>query len=320
MNWLQHYHEKDPSLFDLAKLSELQVESQKKAEQKINIPFDEVIKNLPEVGQTTFNAENKEINISGPGGENLLSSIKSLAKDLIPWRKGPFNLFGMEIDAEWRSDKKWNRLLPHLPNLSGKRVLDVGCNNGYFMFKMAQHNPEFVLGIDPIFLNYAQFSFINHFAKKENLHFELWGQEDLIHFNNMFDVVFSMGVIYHHRNPIQQLLTLKKAIRPGGTLILETIGIPGEESYALFPEDRYAKMRNVWFLPTQSCFINWVKRAKFKDVEFLVDSDMTFEEQRLTQWCPPPRQSLEDFLDSKDPSKTIEGYPAPRRFILKAKV
>lgn len=244
--------------------------------------------------------------------------VLSLAQELIPWKKGPFNLHGIEIDAEWRSDFKWNRLKDSLPELTNKRILDIGCNNGYFMFRMAQEKPELVMGIEPVIHNYAQFQLVNQLANLSNLHFELFGVEHIHAFENFFDVIFSMGIIYHHRHPIQQLLDIKKSMRKNGTLIIETIGIPGNESYALFPEDRYAKMRNVWFIPTLSCFINWVKKAKFKNIEVINDVPATSEEQRLTSWCPPPRQSLEDFLDPDDPTKTIEGHPAPRRFCLKA--
>jgi tRNA (mo5U34)-methyltransferase len=320
-DWMEYYSKLDNNLLNIEKLKELRIESHKKFTQEHHKEFINVLEKLPNIKTKSINFSDNVVTIGEQDDikKNQLENIKELAKNLIPWRKGPFKLFNMELDAEWRSDLKWNRLKPHLPNLNKKRVLDVGCNNGYFMFKMAALNPEFVLGIDPIVLHFAQFQFMNHYADQSQLKFELWGQDDLIHFNNMFDVIFSMGVIYHHRNPIQQLLTLKNALRPGGELIVETIGIPGDQSYSLFPEDRYAKMRNVWFVPTASCFINWVKRAKFKDVELISDSELNSEEQRLTEWCPPPRQSLDNFLDPNDKSKTIEGFSAPRRFLIKAK-
>lgn len=320
-DWIDYYFSIDQSILDIKRLKNLREEKNKKLAEPHQQEFLNVLKKLPQIKTNSIDFNNDFVSI-GNGDEidqSQREKINGLAKELIPWRKGPFKLFEMELDAEWRSDLKWNRLLPHLPSLKNKRVLDVGCNNGYFMFKMAAQNPEFILGIDPIVLNFAQFQFMNHFANQSQLKFELWGQDDLIHFHNMFDVIFSMGVIYHHRNPIQQLLTLKNALRPGGELILETIGIPGDQSYSLFPEDRYAKMRNVWFVPTLSCFMNWVKRAKFKDVELISDSELNSDEQRLTEWCPPPRQSLDNFLDPSDHSKTIEGFPAPRRFLIKAK-
>ena len=241
------------------------------------------------------------------------------AKELIPWRKGPFEVGDLSIDAEWRSDKKWERLQKSLPDLKDKVVLDIGCNNGYYMFEMAKQDPKLVIGIDPVLHNQTQFEFINHFKKHSNLKFELFGVEDLPNFRSFFDVIFSMGVLYHHRHPLEQLISIREALVPGGEMIMETIGIPGEETTCLFPEDRYSKMRNVWFLPTLSCLKNWINRTGFIDIEVVSVSTTNFEEQRKTPWCPPPHQSLEDFLDAQDQTKTVEGYPAPVRFCIKAK-
>ena len=185
-------------------------------------------------------------------------------KDLIPWKKGPFDLFGIKIDGEWRSDFKWARIEKALGPLTNRRILDIGCNNGYFMFKMLEHNPEMVLGIDPVVRCLLQFKIIQSFIPHPNVFFELWGVEHVKYFKNFFDDIFYMGIIYHHKNPIEQLIMIKEALKPGGRIIFETIGIPGQDSYALFPEDRYAKMRNVWFIPTVSCSSNWLKKAKLK--------------------------------------------------------
>lgn len=311
MDWLEKYSKN----LNRESLETILNDKKKLFEFDINKKCLDAIKDLPQIESTNDFTQN-HVSINGEIDQKLMEQIKLKAEQLIPWRKGPFRLFGMEIDAEWRSDQKWERLEKVVDNLQGKKVLDIGCNNGYFMFKMAEQNPEFVLGIDPVVPYWSQFKFINHFAKKDNLEMELLGVEDCVHIEKLFDVVFSMGIIYHHRNPIQQLLDIKKSMKPGAQLILETIGIPGSESIALFPEDRYAKMRNVWFVPTLSCLVNFAKKARFGDIEVVSDTPLTTEEQRLTEWCPPPRQSLEDFLDPEDNSKTIEGHPAPRRFLI----
>ncbi len=258
------------------------------------------------------------VSLTGDGDQGELDKLEECAKKLIPWKKGPFKLFNLEIDAEWRSDFKWQRVEEHLVDLKDKIICDVGCNNGYFMFRMAAHRPKLVLGFDPVLHMQAQFDLVQHYAKEPSLHFELFGVEHLPLFPKFFDVIFHMGIIYHHRHPIQQLIDIRESLKPGGVVYLETIGIPGDESIALFPEDRYARMGNCWFVPTLPCFINWAKRAKLVDVEVLADTDLTEDEQRLTPWCPPPFQSLKASLDEQDPSKTIEGYPAPRRFLIKA--
>jgi tRNA (mo5U34)-methyltransferase len=247
------------------------------------------------------------------------SLIENSARAFIPWKKGPFKLFHLNIDAEWRSDFKWQRLEKAAGPLKGKRILDIGCNNGYFLFRMAAQNPKLALGIDPVLPFHGQFKLMQHFAQCPQLHFELFGVEHVSFFKESFDTIFFMGIIYHHRHPLQQLIDIREALVPGGEVLIETIGIPGSDSTALFPEDRYARMKNVWFVPTLSCLVNWAKKARFIDVEVVADTSLEEDEQRLTDWCPPPSQSLKDGLDPKNLNLTIEGHPAPRRFLIKAR-
>lgn len=257
------------------------------------------------------------------GSESELTSeqkkeVIKLAEKLIPWKKGPFKLFGTEIDGEWRSDYKWERLKPDLPKLESKKILDIGCHNGYFMFRMMEHRPEYVLGIDPVVRTWAQYQFMQYFLREERLEYELFGVEHLPYFKQFFDVIFSMGILYHHRNPIQQLIDMRESMVAGGELVLETIAIQGEGSYALFPEGRYAQMPNVWFLPTKDCLVNWLARSRFENIEVLHMVPTTPQEQRWTPWCPPGAQSFEDFLHPEDHSLTKESHPAPYRISLRA--
>ena len=245
--------------------------------------------------------------------EKLTEALKSL----MPWKKGPFRLFGILVDGEWRSDFKWNRIRPFLPNLEGKIVLDIGCNNGQFLFRLLPLGPKIVLGIDPMFRPYAQFRFLQSFVDENRLKMALWSVEHLKHFKKCFDVVLSLGIIYHHKGPIDQLLQIRSCLKDNGTLILESLGVPGEKPTALFVRDKYAGMKNIWFIPTLSCLTNWAYKAKFKTVQAVSSITLTTEEQRSTQWSGPV--GPKDFLDPKDESKTIEGHPAPMRFCLLCK-
>jgi len=243
--------------------------------------------------------------------------LKKAAHNLIPWKKGPFRLFGLDIDAEWQSHHKWNRLKAFLPDLSGKRVLDIGSNNGYYMFRILAGNPSMVLGIDPFPRCHYQFHLLQHYARDPRLNFQMWGWQEVEHFKPHFDVIFCMGIIYHHRDPIQVLKHAYSALKPGGTAVVETIVTPGNESTCVFPEDRYAAMRNVWFVPTVTATINFLKRTHFIDVNCVSDVLHLPEEQRTTPWNPAP--SYASFLDPQNPNRTLEGYPAPRRAIFIAK-
>lgn len=243
--------------------------------------------------------------------------IKESLRCFMPWRKGPFSIFGIDIDAEWRSHRKWQRLLPKLPDLNGKVVADIGCNNGYYMFRMSHHKPRFVLGFEPSVQHYYCFKSLNGMAGIPELHIDLLGVEHLSLFPETFDVIFLMGIIYHRASPVDVLRDLYLALKPGGHLIIESQAIPGEAPMALFPEKTYAKVPGTYFVPTGSCLVNWTQRAGFEEVDFFHSHPMTTEEQRKTEWME--FESYSDFILKNDPTKTIEGYPAPNRVFISAR-
>ena len=271
-----------------------------------------------ETGEFSYSQDVVRIGLGSEVLDKQKAVLQSLVEELVPWRKGPFSLFGIEIDAEWRSDLKWRRVENLIGDLSGKRVLDIGCNNGYYMFRLLEHNPELVLGIDPVERCFLSFSLLQYLAKNSakaaQLQFELLGVEHVNLFPRFFDLVLSMGILYHHRNPHQQLLDIRDAMRPGGKLIVESIVIPGEESIALSPSGDYARMRNVFFVPTVNCLCSWLEKSKFIDIEVHSVEKTTVEEQRATKYSP--FASFKDSLDSDDREKTIEGYPAPLRVVV----
>ncbi len=239
----------------------------------------------------------------------------AVLRNFMPWRKGPFNFFGIEIDTEWRSDIKWERVKPHLPNLADKRVLDVGCGSGYHLFRMYQNHPKQVVGIDPTLLFFYQFQCFKRYLPELNVHFLPIGIETMPS-TQSFDCVFSMGVLYHRPDPIKFLKELKSQLTSKGTLILETLIVDGDQNTVFVPPGRYAKMRNVWFIPSAEALTVWLKKVGFNHIK-CVDKDVTtFREQRSTQWMQT--QSLSDFLDPDNIRLTVEGYPAPKRAIFTA--
>jgi tRNA (mo5U34)-methyltransferase len=258
------------------------------------------------------------VRIGGTGELDAADQGRVLAalRSFMPWRKGPFELFGIEIDAEWRSERKWNRLLPALPDLTGKIIADIGSNNGYYMFRMAAHQPRLVVGFEPYLQHYFAFQTLNSLAGLANLHTELLGVEHLRLYPDCFDVIFLMGIIYHRISPVEMLREVRAALRPGGVLIVESQAIPGKEPLALFPEKTYAKVPGTYFVPTAACLENWLHRSGFQQVETFCSHPMSSAEQRRTPWMT--FESYTDFLDPVDPGRTIEGYPAPWRVFLRA--
>ena len=237
-------------------------------------------------------------------------------RGLMPWRKGPYNIAGVTIDCEWRSDFKWDRVLPHLAELQGRRILDVGCGNGYHCWRMLAQAPELVLGIEPSVLFNLQFQVLQHYLQRDDIDMLPIGVEALPDDLNWFDTVFSMGVLYHRRSPLDHLYQLKSFLRQGGELCLETLVIEGPAGQLLLPQGRYARMRNVWFIPTAAELLLWLQRCGFVNARVVDETDTSIDEQRGTEWMQ--FESLQQSLDSANSALTVEGLPAPRRAVFLA--
>ncbi|MFM8330515.1 MAG: tRNA 5-methoxyuridine(34)/uridine 5-oxyacetic acid(34) synthase CmoB [Candidatus Methylumidiphilus sp.] len=278
-----------------------------------------VLAALPEVkpSRVDLGVDKPVIGVSGDCSAATAAAIEDLLRKLHPWRKGPYLVHGVDIDSEWRSDLKWRRLSGHIESLRGKTVLDVGCGNGYHAWRMAGAGAGLVLGIDPTLLSVMQFHAIKHFVGACPVHVLPLGVEDMPRRMRAFDTVFSMGVLYHRRSPLDHLAELREFLRPGGELVLETLVVEGEEGHALVPQDRYARMRNVWFIPSCATLQGWLKRCGWRDIRLIDVSVTTPEEQRSTDWMR--FQSLVDCLDTGDHNLTIEGLPSPRRAIFLAR-
>jgi len=245
------------------------------------------------------------------------SLLRRALQRLHPWRKGPFELFGARIDTEWRSDWKWDRLLPGIDTLAGRRVLDVGCGSGYHCWRMLGEGAAEVIGIDPSPLFVVQFWALQKYLRQNNVWVLPLAMEQVPAKLQAFDTVFSMGVLYHRRSPFDHLQELRDCLRPGGQLVLETLVIEGGPGEILVPEDRYARMGNVWFLPSCDTLLGWLAKLGLAEPTLIDVTVTTTQEQRSTEWMT--FHSLADFLDPQDASQTIEGYPAPRRAIVTAR-
>jgi len=276
--------------------------------------WTKMLKKIP-VGEPSFIDIKNQVRIeqnSLPVGEQ--KKLENLLKNFHPWRKGPFHIDGIDIDTEWHSDWKWKRLLPHITPLKDRYVLDVGCGNGYHMWRMLGEGAKFVTGIDPSDLFLIQFSAIKKLMGQTQPVYLLPLGIEQLPILAAFDTVFSMGVLYHRRSPIDHLYQLKNQLREGGELVLETLVVDGDEKTVLVPAGRYAKMPNVWFLPSAKALKIWLEKAGFENVSIVDEARTTTEEQRSTPWMH--HKSLPDFLDPNDEYKTAEGLPAPKRAIL----
>ena len=288
-------------------LKEIRQDRQKWMTWKNIAPLREVIDNLQDTQCEVKLGDT--IKISGKYTNNILNE----AKKLMPWRKGPFELFDTFIDAEWQSNIKYNLLRPYF-SLKDKKVADIGCNNGYYLFRMQEDNPKSLVGFDPSPIYKTQFDFLNHFIKSEIV-YELLGVEHLEFYEEKFDIIFCLGVLYHRSDPVVMLKQLFKGLDKQGEVILDTFYIDGDNEMCLCPKSTYSKIPNIYFVPTIPVLRNWCLRAGFKSFEVLKTSVTQANEQRKTQWIEG--ESLKDFLNPNDSTKTVEGYPAPARVYVK---
>ena len=290
-------------------IKELREERAKWMEWKNIAPLREALAGLPDGSWDVTLGD--AVSVKGKAPQN----IEEIARLMMPWRKGPFVLFDTYIDSEWRSNVKYNLLRKHF-DLKDKRVADIGCNNGYYLFRMQEDMPKLLVGFDPSPLFKTQFDFINHFVKSDIV-YELLGVEHVEFYEQKFDTIFCLGVLYHRSDPVAMLKSLYKGLDKEGELFLDTFYVEGEDEMCLTPASSYSKIPNIYFVPTINALKNWCLRAGFESFEVLETSKTDASEQRKTSWIEG--QSLEDFLDKEDSSKTVEGYPAPARVYIRAK-
>jgi len=296
-------------------LDALRLEREKCIDWKNIKPYWKAVTGLPKVEDVEVKlGDTVEVYPKGLTPEDE-ESIYSAAKTIWPWRKGPFQISKTFIDSEWRSHMKYDLLKPHF-DIKNKIVGDIGCNNGYYLFRMMEEQPKRLIGFDPSAITYCQFKFLDHFIQSD-ITFELLGVEHVEHYEHRFDTLFCLGVLYHRPDPIGTLKSLYKGLNFDGELILDTFMIDGEDEVCLTPMKRYSKIPNIYFIPTVNALKNWCYRAGFAEVEVLEIAKTELNEQRKTEWINT--QSLDDFLDENDDSKTVEGYPAPKRVYIKAK-
>tara|TARA_R110001592_G_scaffold28990_15_gene105599 strand:+ start:6814 stop:7785 length:972 start_codon:yes stop_codon:yes gene_type:complete len=273
--------------------------------------WKEALAALPDLRPDTIALNTSRVGADGSVSDSQREQLHEALKGLHPWRKGPYELFGVHIDTEWHSDWKWDRLKDAIAPLEGRTVLDVGCGSGYHCWRMRGAGANLVVGIDPTPLFVMQYFALQKYLQDQRVAVLPMGIEHLPEKLQAFDTTFSMGILYHRRSPFDHLIALRDSLRPGGQLVLETLVIEGRAGEVLVPEGRYSKMGNVWFIPSTATLEAWLKKAGFKSPKLIDVSQTSRNEQRSTDWMK--FHSLADFLNPDDPNQTIEGYPAPRR-------
>lgn len=274
---------------------------------------------LPDVIPSVTDVAGNVISIGSPGDitDPDTGILHQALQALCPWRKGPFDFFGIGIDSEWRSWIKWDRLKGHISPATNRTILDIGSSNGYYMFRMSQAKPRMVLGLEPQHTFYFQYLFAQKYLNSENLFCIPATFDELPVIPGFFDQVFAMGILSHRKSPLAMLKKIRSLVHAGAELVVENLVIDSMEDVCLFPETRYAKMRNIFFIPSVKVLETWLKRTGFGAVVCVDITKTGTQEQRRTDWIQT--ESLADFLAPDNPGLTVEGYPAPVRAIMTAK-
>lgn len=270
---------------------------------------------LPEIDELEIACDRDAVTVAGRCRDR--AELEAGLRGLMPWRKGPFRFGEVYVDAEWRSNLKWDRVRPHLAPLAGRRIVDIGCGNGYYGWRMLAQGPALVVGVEPSVLFNLQFAAVQRYCGRDDFGLLPFAIEALPTDLGCFDTAFSMGVLYHRKSPIDHLCALHDLLRQDGELCLETLVIEGGVGQVLVPSGRYARMPNVWFIPAAAELAIWLERCGFTDVRVVDESVTGIDEQRTTEWMC--FESLAACLDARDPSRTVEGLPAPRRAVILAR-
>ncbi len=250
--------------------------------------------------------------------------LRALLKMLIPWRKGPYCIWGTFIVSEWQSHLKWTRMAPTLlAAVAGKRVIDIGANNGYFMLRLLPAQPAWVLGLEPTLHYAAQYDLLRVCLARGAQAAALLRQElvtagyaALAYLQQTADVILLLGILYHHRDPLGILRLVHGALRTGGRVLIdcqgitENAGTQSQQPLILVPEQRYGGKRGFWFLPTPAALYAWLRRTGFTRMETIYTGKLEVTEQRQTPWAPGP--SFPEGLRAGQ-QQTVEGYSSPLR-------
>jgi tRNA (mo5U34)-methyltransferase len=182
---------------------------------------------------------------------------------------------------------KWRMFQHAIPaDLSGRTVLDIGCNAGFYSLEMKRRGAARVVGIDSDEAYLAQARFAAEVVGA-NIEFRQLDVYDVAKLGERFDVVLFMGVLYHLRHPLLALdLLYEHAV--GDMLVFQSLMRGSKEAPQLegdypfseteifekpgyplmyFVEKRYSNDPTNWWIPNRACAEAMLRSAGFDIVD-----------------------------------------------------
>ena len=131
---------------------------------------------------------------------------------------------------------KWKEIEPHIPkDLTGWKVLDIGCNAGFYSFELAKRGAKVTgIDLDPHYLHQANWA-AGKLGLSQNVNFVNLQVYDLAHTEETFDIIWFMGVFYHLRYPMLALDIISQKVKR--LLVFQTLTMPGKSAFN--PKDDY---------------------------------------------------------------------------------
>lgn len=144
---------------------------------------------------------------------------------------------------------KWDELAPHIPeDLAGWKVLDIGCNAGFYSFELARRGAD-VLGIDldPHYLKQARWA-TGIYGLEKKVRFKQMQVYDLSLLEEQFDMVWFMGVFYHLRYPMLALDIISEKVKR--MMVFQTLMMPDRKEIRIKEDydvnDRDDMLKDGW--------------------------------------------------------------------------
>jgi tRNA (mo5U34)-methyltransferase len=184
-------------------------------------------------------------------------------------------------------------------DLTGKTVLDIGCNAGFYSLEMKRRGAARVVGIDTDehYLRQARFAAEVEEMNIEFLRMAVW---DIAGLGEKFDLVIFMGVLYHLRHPLLALdlihehaacdMLLFQSMQRGSQQVVQVEADYDFNAEAPFDDPGYPKMHFIeqryshdetnWWIPNRACV-----EAMLRSAGFMIEAQPE-EEVYLCRWLP----------------------------------